>query len=147
MPLSGLNFVQGAVIAASESDGVYYSKDVGNTWQKRAAFKSGQVNALGASADGATVAIATPSVVAVSTDAGATGSAPKAKRRPASCASRRWRAGRFYAARSRTGCGGIRSEFVRFIRFGRFIRFAPGANLMNFTNLPNLTNRPFTQRP
>lgn len=70
MPLSGLVFAQDVLIAGSESAGLFYSKDLGDTWQKRSAFRSGQINALGVSADGKLAALATPSVVATSSDAG-----------------------------------------------------------------------------
>ena len=70
-PLSGLCFSQGVLVAASESAGLLYSDNCGDRWQKRAAFKSGQISALGGSADGKLVAVATPTVVAVSADAGA----------------------------------------------------------------------------
>jgi photosystem II stability/assembly factor-like uncharacterized protein len=72
MPLSGLAFLQGVLVSASESDGLSYSNDAGDTWQKRSAFRSGQINALSASADGSLLVVATPTVVAVSADAGAT---------------------------------------------------------------------------
>lgn len=70
-PLSGLCFSRGALVAGSETAGLFYSKDAGDTWQKRSAFRSGQISALGVSPDGSLLAVATPTVVAVSSDAGA----------------------------------------------------------------------------
>jgi photosystem II stability/assembly factor-like uncharacterized protein len=69
-PLSALVFTGDTLIAGSETQGLLYSPDMGNSWSKRSAFKSGQINALASSADGRTVAVATPTVVASTTDMG-----------------------------------------------------------------------------
>ncbi|MCS7060579.1 MAG: hypothetical protein RMN25_05370 [Anaerolineae bacterium] len=70
-PLSGVCFSQGVLVAGSENAGLFYSDDFGDTWQKRSAFRSGQISALGTSPDGSVLVVATPTVVAVSKDAGA----------------------------------------------------------------------------
>lgn len=72
LPLAGLAFSTGMLVAGSESQGVFYSPDLGATWGRRPTFKSGQINAVAASPDGKVLAIATPTVVAASTDQGAT---------------------------------------------------------------------------
>lgn len=70
-PLSGVCFSHGVLVAGSENSGLFYSRDFGDTWQKRSTFRSGQISALGVSPDGSLLAVATPTVVAVSSDAGA----------------------------------------------------------------------------
>jgi photosystem II stability/assembly factor-like uncharacterized protein len=69
-PLSAMVFIGDMLIAGSETQGLLYSPDMGNTWAKRSSFKSGQINAVAASPDGRTLAIATPTVVASTTDVG-----------------------------------------------------------------------------
>jgi photosystem II stability/assembly factor-like uncharacterized protein len=71
VPLVGLVFAGNLLLAGSETQGLLYSPDAGNTWMKRATFKAGQINAVAASADGSNIAVATPSVVAWSNDQGA----------------------------------------------------------------------------
>lgn len=71
VPLSGLAFGGNLLIAGSETQGLFYSPDAGNTWGKRATFKAGQINAVAVSYDGGMIAIATPNVVATSKDQGA----------------------------------------------------------------------------
>lgn len=70
MPMATLAFAKGMVLAGSETHGVYYSQNKGETWFKRGTFSSGPINALAASPDARTVAIATPQVVATSKDLG-----------------------------------------------------------------------------
>ncbi len=69
-PVSSLAFAGQLLLAGSETQGLYYSVDAGNTWTKRSSFKSGQISAVAASLDGTTVAVATPAVVASSSDQG-----------------------------------------------------------------------------
>jgi photosystem II stability/assembly factor-like uncharacterized protein len=71
VPLSSLVFAGTWLVVGSEANGLYYSPDAGNTWAKRTSFKSGQMNAVTASNDGKILAVATPQVVASSTDQGA----------------------------------------------------------------------------
>ena len=69
-PLSALTFVGETLVAGSETQGLLYSPDMGNSWGKRSSFKSGQINALAVSRDGQRLAVATPTVVASTTDVG-----------------------------------------------------------------------------
>ena len=70
VPLSGVAFAGDLLIAGSETQGLLYSPDGGATWARRSSFRSGQVNAVAASPDGRRIALATPTVVALSTDQG-----------------------------------------------------------------------------
>jgi photosystem II stability/assembly factor-like uncharacterized protein len=69
-PLTGMVYIGEMLVAGSETQGLLYSPNFGNTWAKRSSFKSGQINALAASPDGHTLAIATPTVVASTADIG-----------------------------------------------------------------------------
>lgn len=70
LPLSSIAFIGKTLVAGSETQGLYYSRDLGMTWTKRNSFVSGQINALAVAPDGNTLAIATPMVVATTTDEG-----------------------------------------------------------------------------
>jgi photosystem II stability/assembly factor-like uncharacterized protein len=72
MPLSGLAFSGAILVVGSETQGILYSPDVGGAWAKRPTFRAGQINAVAASPRGTIVAIATPTVVAISSDQGST---------------------------------------------------------------------------
>ncbi len=72
MPLSGIAFARNALIAASETRGLYHSTNRGEQWTKRGAFSSGTINALVTSPDATKIAVATPQVVAWSDDSGET---------------------------------------------------------------------------
>lgn len=69
-PLVGLASAGSTLILASENDGVYYSQTLGASFFKRSAFSGGATRALAASPDQRLIALATPSVVALSRDAG-----------------------------------------------------------------------------
>jgi len=69
-PMACLAFAKGVVIAGSETHGLYYSANKGETWTKRGTFSSGPISALATSPDAKTVAVATPQVVATTTDLG-----------------------------------------------------------------------------
>ncbi len=71
LPVASMIFAGGLLIVGSETQGVFYSENVGNVWGKRSSFKSGQINAMAANSTGQLIAIATPAVVAVSSDQGA----------------------------------------------------------------------------
>jgi photosystem II stability/assembly factor-like uncharacterized protein len=70
LPLSGLAFARNAVVAGSETKGLYHSSNRGENWVKRSAFSSGPINMLATSPTGTRVALATPMVVAMSGDYG-----------------------------------------------------------------------------
>jgi photosystem II stability/assembly factor-like uncharacterized protein len=72
MPVSGFGFSREALLVGSENKGVYHSIDRGRTFGKRTSFSSGPVNAMSVSPDGALIALATPQLVALSRDYGAT---------------------------------------------------------------------------
>ena len=72
MPIAALAFARNALIAGSETHGLYHSTNRGVAWSKRSAFSSGPINALAISPDAAKIALATPQVVAWSDDAGET---------------------------------------------------------------------------
>jgi photosystem II stability/assembly factor-like uncharacterized protein len=69
-PLSGIAFARNVVIAGSETKGLYHSSNRGENWVKRSAFSSGPINMLATSPSGTRVAMATPMVVATSSDFG-----------------------------------------------------------------------------
>jgi photosystem II stability/assembly factor-like uncharacterized protein len=71
LPVSSLIFAAGLLIVGSETQGMFYSADVGNNWGKRSSFKSGQISALAANSSEKVIAVATPAVVAKSSDHGA----------------------------------------------------------------------------
>jgi photosystem II stability/assembly factor-like uncharacterized protein len=71
MPAAGFAFSRGALLVGSEGKGVYHSIDRGKTFTKRSAFSSGAISTLGVSPDGRRIVLATPQVVAVSDDYGA----------------------------------------------------------------------------
>jgi len=70
LPIASLAFARNALIAGSETHGLYHSTNRGSTWSKRGAFSSGPINALSVSPDGTKIALATPQVVAWSEDSG-----------------------------------------------------------------------------
>jgi photosystem II stability/assembly factor-like uncharacterized protein len=70
MPLSGIAFARNAVIAGSETKGLYHSGNRGENWTKRNAFSSGPINMMATSHSATLVALATPMVVATSSDFG-----------------------------------------------------------------------------
>ncbi len=70
LPLSGIAFARNAVVAGSESKGLYHSSTRGETWAKRSAFSSGPINMLATSPNATRIAMATPMVVATSSDFG-----------------------------------------------------------------------------
>ena len=72
LPLSGVAFARNAVIAGSETKGLYHSSNRGENWSKRSAFSSGPINMLATSRSATRVAVATLMVVATSTDYGET---------------------------------------------------------------------------
>ncbi len=72
LPLAGIAFARNALIVGSESRGLYHSTNRGTTWGKRSAFSSGPISALAVSPDGTKIALATPMVVALSSDFGET---------------------------------------------------------------------------
>jgi photosystem II stability/assembly factor-like uncharacterized protein len=72
MPMACLGFTLQVMLAGSETHGLYYSTDRGESWFKRNTFVSGPISALATSPDGSTLAVATPQVVATSTDLGET---------------------------------------------------------------------------
>ncbi len=72
MPASGFAFAREVLLVGSESKGLYHSIDCGKTFTKRSAFSSGEISALAVSPDGARIAVATPQLVVLSTDFGAT---------------------------------------------------------------------------
>jgi photosystem II stability/assembly factor-like uncharacterized protein len=72
MPAAGFAFAQGALLVGSEGKGVYHSIDRGRSFTKRTAFSSGAISTLSTSPNGRRIALATPQVVAVSEDFGAT---------------------------------------------------------------------------
>jgi photosystem II stability/assembly factor-like uncharacterized protein len=72
MPVAGVGFARNALLAGSETHGLYHSTNRGADWAKRSAFVSGPISAVATSPDGALVALATPMVVATSKDFGET---------------------------------------------------------------------------
>lgn len=72
LPLSGVAMTRDMVAVATESKGVFYSRDGGDTWFKRNAFRGGQTFTLAASGDGTRLLLATPAAIALSADSGAT---------------------------------------------------------------------------
>ncbi len=70
MPLSGIAFARNAVIAGSETRGLYHSSNRGENWGKRSAFSSGPINVLATSRNATLIGMATPLVVATSSDFG-----------------------------------------------------------------------------
>jgi photosystem II stability/assembly factor-like uncharacterized protein len=71
VPVSGMALADGLLIVGSETQGLAYSLDMGNSWNKRASFRSGQINSVAASYGGKMIGVATPNVVAHSIDQGA----------------------------------------------------------------------------
>jgi photosystem II stability/assembly factor-like uncharacterized protein len=72
LPPTGIAMTRDILAVSSESKGLYYSTDHGDSWLKRNAFRSGQTNTLTSSQDGTKLLLATPSVIGVSDDAGVT---------------------------------------------------------------------------
>ncbi len=72
LPPTGVAVIDDTVVVSSETKGLFYSRDNGDTWFKRVAFRSGQTLALSTSYDGTRLLLATPSSVAISPDSGAT---------------------------------------------------------------------------
>lgn len=72
LPPTGVAMTRETLLVSSESKGLYYSNDRGDTWFRRNAFRGGQTNTLTASQDGTKLLLATPSVIGVSEDSGAT---------------------------------------------------------------------------
>lgn len=72
MPLSGIAFARSAVVAGSETKGLYHSSNRGESWSKRNAFSAGPINMLATSRSNTRIAVATPTVVATSIDYGET---------------------------------------------------------------------------
>jgi photosystem II stability/assembly factor-like uncharacterized protein len=70
LPPTGVAVTRDVLVVSTESKGVYYSRDRGNTWFKRNAFRGGQTNTIATAPDGALL-LATPSALAISHDAGA----------------------------------------------------------------------------
>lgn len=70
MPVAGFAWSNTALLAGSESRGIYHSTDGGRSFSKRATFRSGAVSAMAVSRDGSRVAAATPQVLAWSDDGG-----------------------------------------------------------------------------
>jgi len=70
LPLSGIAFARNVIIAGSETKGLYYSTNRGASWSKRSAFSSGPINMLATSRNAMLIAMATPSVVAITSDFG-----------------------------------------------------------------------------
>lgn len=79
LPVSSIAVTSGALIVGSETHGLFHSANGGQSWIKRGAFSSGPINALAVSPDATKVAIATPMVVATSTDHGATWERPEGR--------------------------------------------------------------------
>jgi ligand-binding sensor domain-containing protein len=72
MPAAGFAFAREALLVGSEGKGLYYSTDRGKAFAKRTTFSSGAINTLAVSPNSKLIGLATPQVVAVSSDFGAT---------------------------------------------------------------------------
>jgi photosystem II stability/assembly factor-like uncharacterized protein len=72
LPLAGIAFARSVLIVGSETRGLYHSTNRGVNWHKRSAFSSGPISALAVSPDATRIAVATPMVVALSSDYGET---------------------------------------------------------------------------
>ncbi|HEY3342400.1 MAG TPA: hypothetical protein VGK81_10295, partial [Anaerolineae bacterium] len=72
LPPTGVAMTRETLVVGSESKGLYYSNDLGDTWFRRNAFRSGQTNTLTTSQDGTKLLLATPSTIGISEDSGAT---------------------------------------------------------------------------
>ncbi|MCL4505765.1 MAG: hypothetical protein M1434_11560 [Chloroflexi bacterium] len=72
LPPTGVAVIDDTIVVSSESKGLFYSRDNGDTWFKRVAFRSGQTYTLSSSYDGTRLLLATPSTIAISPDSGAT---------------------------------------------------------------------------
>ncbi len=72
MPAAGFAFAREALLVGSEGKGLYHSIDRGKSFSKRNTFTSGAVNTLAVSPNACRIGLATPQVVAVSDDYGAT---------------------------------------------------------------------------
>ena len=71
LPPTGVAMTRDVLVVGSESKGLYYSRDRGDAWFKRNAFRSGQTNTIAVSHDGTKLLLATPSAISISEDAGA----------------------------------------------------------------------------
>jgi photosystem II stability/assembly factor-like uncharacterized protein len=71
LPLTSVAMTRDMVVVSTESKGLYYSRDGGDTWFKRNAFRGGQTYTLAASSDATKLLLATPSAIALSEDSGA----------------------------------------------------------------------------
>jgi photosystem II stability/assembly factor-like uncharacterized protein len=72
LPPTGIVVTNDMVIVSTESKGLFYSRDRGDTWFKRNAFRSGQTSTIATSQDATKVLLATPAAIAISADSGAT---------------------------------------------------------------------------
>jgi photosystem II stability/assembly factor-like uncharacterized protein len=72
LPPTGVAMTRDILVVSTENKGLYYSRDRGDTWFKRNAFRSGQTNTLAVSFDGTKLLLAAPSAISISTDSGAT---------------------------------------------------------------------------
>jgi photosystem II stability/assembly factor-like uncharacterized protein len=72
MPPTGVVMARDTWVVSTESKGLFYSHDAGETWGKRTAFRSGQTNTIAVAPDRTTLLLATPNAIALSKDAGAT---------------------------------------------------------------------------
>ncbi len=71
LPPTGVAVTRDILVVSTENKGLYYSRDRGDTWFKRNAFRSGQTNTLAVSHDGAKLLLAAPAAVSLSADSGA----------------------------------------------------------------------------
>jgi photosystem II stability/assembly factor-like uncharacterized protein len=71
LPPTGVAMTRDVVVVSTESKGLYYSRDNGDTWFKRNAFRGGQTNAIATSSNGDKLVLAAPSAIAISEDSGA----------------------------------------------------------------------------
>ena len=72
LPPTGVAVTSDMVVVSTESKGLYYSRDHGDTWFKRNAFRSGPTNTLATSHDASRLLLATPAAIGISADSGAT---------------------------------------------------------------------------
>lgn len=72
LPPTGVAVTHDILVVSTEAKGLYYSRDRGDTWFKRNAFRSGQTNTLAVSHDGARLLLAAPSAISISADSGVT---------------------------------------------------------------------------
>jgi photosystem II stability/assembly factor-like uncharacterized protein len=72
LPPTGIAMTRDVLVVSSESEGLYYSTDRGDSWFRRDTFNTGETNTLTTSQDGTKLLLATPDEIAISADAGVT---------------------------------------------------------------------------